>query len=393
MNAGSEQNGKLVLAAGVLMMLVLGSVHAFSVFLEPLEMLYSASRTKVSLIYSLALAFLTVSVLFGHMVFGHLKPARLAFLICVMAASGCILAAVAENLVTVWLGYSLLFGAANGLGYGFSLQISAQANPKSKGWAMGLITACYALGAVISPYLFDWLVIHYGFSGAMTGLALVLVMIAPVAAWLLSKANAKFTVSTPSGDDKIPVDGSLVLRLWIGYGTAVAAGLMAIGHATGIARAGGLEDSLVLLAPIIIALFNMCGSLVAGWLADRISIKKMLTALPVLSSAALVMLAIGNGAHLMLSAFAAIGFSYGAIIAVYPVAVGSLFGAVLGVRIYGKVFTAWGLSGLLAPVFAGFLYHRFGNYEIALFAAAGGGLLSLLATWNLPARNSEQIYE
>lgn len=384
MTGHPTRNGLLVLLAGMMLTLVLGSVHAFSVFLEPLEARFDASRSQVSMTYSLALACLTISVLFGHLIYARVRPALLAILVCLIAAAGSVLAARADDLQTVWLGYSVLFGGANGLGYGFALQISAQANPERKGLAMGLVTACYALGAAIAPIPFKAMLNGFGFTGAMMGLAIALAVVAPVVAGLLAKAKAELKVSQPAENSGFAPQRGLMIRLWVGYGTAVAAGLMAIGHATGIARAGGLGDWLVLSAPIVIAVFNMLGSLLGGWLADRATVRQMLMAFPALSAAALFTIALFDSGPVVLFGLAAIGFTYGAIIAVYPAAVASLFGAVVGVRVYGRVFTAWGTAGLLAPWFAGFLYERFGDYQIALAAAGCTALASLLVVWFVP---------
>ncbi|MCP4318890.1 MAG: OFA family MFS transporter [Hyphomicrobiales bacterium] len=50
-----QQNGLLTVLAGVILMLVLGSIHAFSVFLVPLELRFGASRREVNITCSLAL--------------------------------------------------------------------------------------------------------------------------------------------------------------------------------------------------------------------------------------------------------------------------------------------------------------------------------------------------
>ena len=67
-----------------------------------------------------------------------------------------------------------MFGAANGLGYGYALQISAQANPRYKGFAMGLVTASYALGAVLAPWPLSVALDHFSLNGTMIGLAFLL---------------------------------------------------------------------------------------------------------------------------------------------------------------------------------------------------------------------------
>ncbi len=335
-----QRNGILVLCAGMILMLILGSIHSFSVFLEPLENSFHASRSMVSATYSLALGFLTLSVLFGHHIYARLRPPLLVAFICILGATGCALASAASSLPIVWLEYSLLFGVANGLGYGFTLQISAQANPQWKGLAMGIITACYALGAVISPLFFNMLLTNNGFAGAMQGLAICLVLVIPICCGLLAMANTKLKLTSPLENEDNSSHKILIIKLWIGYGTAVAAGLIAIGHATGITRASGLDDQRVLLAPIIIAIFNMVGSLMGGNLADKLPIKQVLIIFPTLSSVGLFLLAFFDSGLLVLSCLAIIGFSYGAIIAAYPAVVGALFGSADGIKIYGRIFTA-----------------------------------------------------
>ncbi len=383
----------MVLLAGMMLSLVLGSLHAFSVFLESLEARFGAARSDVSLTYSLALACLTVGVLFGHLVYARIRPAFLLVLLCLVAAAGSTLAAGADSLAELWLGYSLLFGGANGLGYGFALQISAQANSKRKGLAMGLVTAAYALGAVIAPVPFEFLLQRSGFAAAMMGLAVVLVAIAPIAAGLLAKAGAELKVSQPAENKGAPPQRMLIVKMWLGYGTAAAAGLMAIGHATGIARAGGLSDWQVLMAPIVIALLNMLGSLLGGRLADQAGVRLMLMVFPALSAAVLITLALFPDGIFVLLGLAAIGFTYGAVITVYPAAVATLFGADAAVRIYGRIFTAWGAAGLLAPWFAGYLYEAFGDYRIALAVAGGAGLTSLLTAGSLRLDTTETRQE
>ncbi len=142
----------LVLAACLPLAAALGSIHAFSIFVAPLEARFAASRSTISLTYSLALIVLTLGVLAGHRLYG-VPAARLLLAIGLLAAAGVALAARATALPQVWIGYSLLFGLANGLGYGYALHAAGQTMPGREGRAMGLVTACYALGAALAPPL------------------------------------------------------------------------------------------------------------------------------------------------------------------------------------------------------------------------------------------------
>lgn len=116
------------LTAASLMTLNLGSIHAFSVFVTPFEVLYDATRGQVSLIYSLALVCLTLAVLGGHRIYSAVPAHRIALIVCACAAVGLALAAVSESMAWTVFAYSLLFGSANGVGYGFSLYIVSLAS-------------------------------------------------------------------------------------------------------------------------------------------------------------------------------------------------------------------------------------------------------------------------
>ena len=364
----------LVLISGSLLSLVLGSVHSFSVFLEPLEQAFGSTRSAVSLTYSLALVALTIAVLVGHHIFSRIQASWLTILVCLTGAAGALVAAKASTFWQLWIGYSLLFGGANGFGYAFALQMSAQASPGREGVAMGIITACYAIGSMISPPLFVWAMSLGGYQWAMLGLSAVLILIAPICAILFAKSAIQFQ-TTASEHSKRIISQIQTIWMWVGYGTGVAAGLMAIGHATGIAKSAGLQHD-TWIAPVTIAIFNMIGSIAGGWLADRTRHTILLSGLSLISATTLLLLAYANNSAVSLLALGTIGLTYGAFIAAFPASISKAYGVFKGTRIYGRVFTAWGTAGLLAPWLSGYLFDQTGNYSAALLTGAVLAVLS-----------------
>ncbi len=375
--------GTWVTLASMVLASVLGSVHAFSVFLEPMENYFQTSRSQVSLTYSFALLSLTVGVLLGHRFYSLLRPASFSIAVCGLALIGTLIAASATHIIIVWLGYSLLFGLANGLGYGFALQISAQSNLENKGFVMGLVTASYALGSVLSPWPLAFVLNNFGLMWAMLSLTLALFVIMPVVSGLLYWSRAQLHVSPPDHKHSPRVNQHVIFFFWLAYGLAVMAGLMAIGHATAIADEAGLNGQLILIAPSVLALFSMSGSLLGGWMADRVSFKVTLTVLPLLSALSLALLALFLVDISVLFGLGVTGFAYGAIISIYPAAIATHFGAVEGIRIYGKVFIAWGIAGFVGPWLAGSLYDLNGDYRLALIIASIAGLGSALVVFTL----------
>lgn len=373
----SEKNGRRVIAAAGLLCLVLGSVHAFSVFLVPLETAYSASRAKVSLIYSFALITLTISVLVGPRYFHRLPAGSILLASGLIAASGTLITALAPGFIAAVFGYSVLFGAANGVGYGFGLQVAAKANAGREGMAMGIVTACYATGAMIAPAWFQWALSHGGFQTAMTGLTIALISASVFGSMIVRGTGARLDPpELQTAHNKIR-PGEMAL-LWTGFGAAVFSGLMVIGHAAEIARSDQLAH-LIWIAPALIAGFNLAGSLSGGHLADAMAPRPLLVGLAIFLSGVLAVLAVSAPGLPVLAGLACVGFCYGAIISVYPAIIAKRYGMTNSARIYGRVFTAWGAAGLAGPWLAGALFDATGGYMIALATAAGLSLVSALA--------------
>jgi OFA family oxalate/formate antiporter-like MFS transporter len=376
----------LTLFAAMLITGSLGSIHAFSVFIAPLETVLQKPRALVSLVYSFALLFLTIAVLFGHRIYPLLRPPLLAAVIFTVASLGLFITALADSLALIWLGYSIIFGTANGVGYGYSLQLAAQAWPQRKGFAMGMVTAVYALGAMAFAKIFTVLIGRFGPDGTFAALAALLLVVALLVAVLLQFTKSTYqSVATTEHAVDLRIRRTLILRLWLGYGLGAAAGLLAIAHAAGIVAAAGGTTEQWVLGAMLIGLGNALGGFSAGWLADRWPPRFLLTLLPLLSVFALIGLLQLTTPVIAIAALAVIGFAYGAIIAVYPYAVSYYVGAMAAARVYGLVFTAWGIAGLAGPWIAGYVFDVSGSYSTALWLAALAGVLSMGVTLLLPA--------
>lgn len=367
----------LVLFAGMLVTFVLGSVHAYSVFLVPLEQSLDLPRSQVSLIYSWALVSITVSVLFGYRIYTGLPSWLMTGLTCLLAAAGLLLAARAQGWWQLFFGYSLMFGLANGVGYGYSLQLVGRVMPEIKGFAMGAVTASYALGSILFAKIFAWRIEAVAVDAALLALMYAVLGFGITAALILLLTGASY------GQTDAQVGGRhqwrKVFQFWFAYMSSVFSGLMAIGHAAGIVLWKNLDSDQATLGAMMIGVGSALGGFLAGWMIDRWSVTRFLVGLPLIASAALLLLGLVDGQVGVIALLSIVGFSYGSIIAVYPVAISNYF-AEAGPRVYGQVFTAWGFAGLVAPWTAGLIFDWSGGYTPALLAAAVmAGLSALVA--------------
>jgi len=370
----------------MLVTFVLGSVHAFSVFIAPLEALLQLPRANISLVYSLALVALTISVLLGYRVYHRLAPPGMVLLTCLCAATGTVLAALVPAVWALYAGYSLVFGFANGLGYGYSLQLAGRVMPRRRGFAMGAVTAAYAVGSVVFAQIFAWRIAADGVDAALLSLAIALLVCGGIAALMLRISGASYGRPALPLDDGLPATAiSGIAVFWVAYLTAVFAGLMAIGHAAGIALARNASLEFATQAAVATGIGSALGGFLTGWMIERWNAGRLLVGLPLLSALALLAMSAWDDAGGTVLLLSLVGFAYGSLIAVYPVAIAERFEE-QGPRAYGRVFTAWGFAGLAGPWSAGLIYDWQGAYEPALLAAAGIAILSsLCATAIRPA--------
>lgn len=357
----------------MLVTFVLGSVHAFSVFLVPLEQSLELPRSEISLIYSWALVSITVSVLIGYRVYALASSWAMTATTCAVAALGLYLASEAEGWWQLFAGYSLMFGLANGIGYGYSLQLAGRELPRIRGLAMGAVTASYALGSILFARVFAWRIAAVAVESALQALMLAVIVCGIAAALLLRVSGSRFP--RQSRQAGAPGPRGKIVQFWFAYMCSVFAGLMAIGHAAGIVLWKGLDTGQATLGAMMIGVGSAAGGFLAGWMIDRWPMRRFLVGLPLLAAAAMLGIVPLDGAGAVIPLLAVVGFGYGSIIAVYPVAISHYFGE-SGPRVYGRVFTAWGFAGLVAPWLAGLIFDARESYVPALLAAALIALLS-----------------
>ena len=77
------------------------------------------------------------------------------------------------------------------------MQISAQSNLENKGFVMGLVTASYTLGSVLSPWPLTFVLNSFGLIWAMLSLTLALFVIMHIVNVLLYWSRAQLHVSSP----------------------------------------------------------------------------------------------------------------------------------------------------------------------------------------------------
>ena len=367
----------LALIACLLITFCMGTIHAFSTLIQNIEIQTSVGRMASSFVYSIALVNVTLAVFFGHILYRKLSPNLLISLIAILPIVGLFFSSSQSWLGWV-IGYGFLFGLSSGLGYGLSLFIVSSITERDKlGYALGLVTASYAFGAVAFSMAYPFLFSYLGFkNGYIIGLVtLTLIVMVALICYKVSKVNIKNELN---GDNQIQSKSLKISQLWFGYFLGVFAGLMAIGHAVPLIIAFGGSTLAAVSAITLMTLGSAIAGIYAGWLVDRYGCKRPLLVILIINCLALIGLSTITNIHLLLVLLVTIASLYGAVIAIYPTLVNHFVGSELSAKIYGRVFTAWGAAGLISPSLAGWLFEKNNNYDTSILFALSLSVIAVL---------------
>lgn len=376
-----------------LLMFALGSLYAWSIFVGPLEQMYDAARSSVSAVFSLATLCFAATMVVGAQAYRFLPAPALALVTCVIAALGLALAGSGLSLWAVALGYGGLFGAANGIGYGLSVQVVNTALPERRGLVTGGVVACYTGGAAVFAPLFEAGVGGIGVNATMLATAAFLLVVGGTAALLLRMGG----IALPDPARR-PREGRDVRRerrqfwpLWFGFFFGALAGLMALGHAATVVESVGGSARELAIGTAAIALGNTLGRLTGGAACDRLHGRQVLVTVGLVGAAGLCLPLAAPGPLAVIFGLALVGVGYGSMAGAYPVITSYVFGVENASRVYGRLFTAWGAAGLLAPYLAGYLFDVLGDYRLALTAAAVAMLAAIAVHLTIPKPETTRV--
>ncbi|VDC22351.1 MFS transporter [Pseudogemmobacter humi] len=344
----------------------MGVLYVWSLFLLPLEAALGTSRSGLSLIPACALVAFTLGMVLHDRLLRMLGFRAFSLLAFGLAGGGHLVFAAGGSLVTLFIGYGLLFGLGAGLGYGLALALVTRLPDAVRSLGLGLAMAAFAVSGVALSGLFAgpirdgdpaYVFLIIGIAIVLTGL--VVTALLPVSRPV---AVAEEVRALPLLRD---VTDPKFLRLALIFFFICYTGLMVVAHLTGIVLAQGGTARLAGLAPGVFTFGYILGSLAGGRLVELSSGRTMLILSNLLAGAGLVTLLL-PAPPLALAGALAVGMVFGGSASLMPVLIGGEFGTERTGGIYGRLMLAFGAAGLVAPPLSGRLFAAAGSYIPAL---------------------------
>ena len=356
------------LSGALLLSFAFGSIHAFGVLLQPLQSSLQSDRASVSMVYSLAIVSLTIGVYASSYLGLRVSKRMLTFACGLVGSCGLLLAAYGPGLHTCLLGYGLVFGFCNGAAYSMTLEQAAASAPRKSGLTVGLATAAFGAGAATYSYVLGPIATQEGSTSALVLLAAHL-LTASLMAGCLFRPACEGLAPRHKVAASVSIARRPIARLWLIYFLGASGGLMAIAHGPAIANQAGASMQEASWASILIAIGSISGSVFGGSWMERVGARNALVMPISLSLFAHFGLILSPELDLVFTLLLLCGISYGALIAAVPVIVRSLHGDASFKAVFGRIFSAWGMAGLLAPAVAGSIYDATGHYTAALWGS------------------------
>ncbi len=367
----------------------IGSLYAFSVFLQPLEALLGVSRGELALVFALASVGFGVGMNLAPAVYGAASTPRLLLACTAVSTLGVALAATAGGLVQLALGYGVLFGAGGGAAYILVQHTVNLAVTSRRGLVNGYIVSLLPAGAMVAAPLFGWSIREAGVRATLWGLAAAVAVLWSISAWLVARSGIALTA--PADDVALGADERrrpVFWRLWLVFFLAASAGLMVLSQAAAVIAAYGGAAALAVYGTTFITGTIAAARLAGGWMVDWLAIPTVAAGAHAVSLAGNVALTAWPGPGVSVVALALVGLGYGLISGLTAAAVAVYWRRALYGRVISRLYIAWCAAAVVLPIAAGYLFDLTKGYGAAVLIAAGGNVLGILVALGLPRQSS-----
>jgi MFS family permease len=384
---------KIVLAGffGVMVSFAAIVPYTFGLFLKPLTASFGWHREAASAGFSIAaLTAAAASPGLGFLL-DRYKPRRVILpCIVVFSIAYTSLALLTPHLLHFYLTFFVIGLVGNGTAYiGYSRAISTWFN-RRRGFALSIMLAGSALGAMVLPVLAQAVITHLGWRAAYLILgSLAFAVGFPLTATFVRErpvAQQDRHVSTNFGE---PVAKALATpAFWIIAATVCLYAISvngAIAHLSALLTDRGVSASGAALSVAIIGATGLIGRLLTGLFLDRFFGPRVSQIMLLMTVLGIVLLSVASNLTAGLIAAGLIGFSMGSEGDITPYLLGRYFGLKRFSTLYALTWTTYAIGGATGPILVGRVFDTLGSYRpIAIQLLALPALIPCLLMFALP---------
>ncbi len=408
------QNRWAIALAGTVSMMCLGAIYSWSIFTQPLVAAFGWSNTTTTWAFAWSIFFLGVGAVIGGRWQDRVGPRRVAVVGVVLWGLGNVLAGLGTARLGPWwiyLTYGLLGGLGNGIGYVSPVATVTKWFPDKRGVGSGMVVMGFGLGAFVYNNVVKYvpsfadasrqaaavlaaraagtplaaagagaqamrpdpvgavmrLFVISGIVFAVVGGLCAALVRNPPEGYARPAARAAAAVSTRDYTPGEMLRTPQFYGLWAMLFLNVTAGILIISNAVPIMRElTGVAPATAVAVYGLVAVFNGLGRFFWGAVSDRIG--RNATYVLIYGIQVVLFLVLGqlHAFGLVAACFAVVLLCYGGGFGTMPSFTADYFGTRWMGLNYGVVLLAWGVAGIVGPLFVAYVKDRTGNFAGAL---------------------------
>ena len=382
------------LIAGVIIELLSGIAYAWSMFQTPLTEKYGWSISQVTLAYTIYfLAIMFMSLFFGAKLKQKLSIKQEVLIGGILYGGGILLMAFMRgSIIELYLFFGILAAIGTAMIYPVLISYALELFPERTGFAGGLMTAGYGLGAVVLAPLTSIITSKTGdISRAFLVMGILFMVGIVVLAQLLktppegfrelilsempaageaaaAKKPAKVSVYDMNKNQMVrtPVFYMLFISLLIG----LACGSMIITQGAPMMQLMGIAPALISMLVSLLAVTNTIGRLAWGAFSDRFGKVRTLVLVHILTAVVMFLLLIAKVPGLFVGLLLVTTFCYGGVACLVAPSTEEMFGGKHIGENYSITYCTFGISSFIGPILIARIRESMGTYTPG-FAVAG----------------------
>ena len=381
----------LYLSGGVVLLLAMGLVYAWSIFVRPLEEEFGWLRSQTSLAFSICMSMFCVGGILTGILTKKVTARTVIWLSALLVGGGFIGTSKVASLAQLYFFYGGLIGLGVGMSYNAVLSSIMRWFPERPGITSGLLMMGFGLGALILGTVGVYLINSIGWRATFRNLGIVYFVVIVISSFFIKPPGAGVSLPKLVAKGVSPKEtfrdystSEMLKRpaFWLFFFWSVilaACGLIIVSNAAPMAHSmGGAALGGVLTG--LIAIFNGLGRVVFGLTYDKAGRKLAMTLISLGFALGGVLLTVALAAGSMAILFAGCllgGMMYGGL----PTSSSTVIRLFYGLKNYSLNFSLINLNLIFASFLGPFLSARLldatGSYQTSFIAIIVFGAVAL----------------
>ena len=374
----------IVIAASCIVAAVFGSRNSLSLTIEGINQSETLDYLQISFAFALGQLFIGTISPFGGMIadkYGSGKTLTVGILLSLL---GTLLIPYSTTAFTLAISLGVI--ASSGLGIAGLPVVLASVNrliPQEKvGMAFGFINAGSSLGQLILAPIAGFIIVNFGWVYCILFLSLILLLVLPLSFLLRSRVEKNtfnnIADRTLSETLNIAIKTPSYIYLVTGFFVCGFHVAFIATHMPGVIQVCGFSPTVSGWSLGLIGLFNIVGSIFAGWYISKRSMRIFLAYTYFARCIIVLLFLISPKDLLSVMLFSiALGLTYFSVIPATAGLVGKMFGPQFMATLFGFALFSHQIGGFLGAYLGGFFFNITGDYTtvwlldaaLAVFAA------------------------